>query len=421
LCDYAAMKVLVLGAGVVGLSTAYALAKDGHRVSILDRHEGVARGASFANGGQLSYSYVAPLASLGTLLKLPQLLAGGDSPMRFDPGRDLEQWQWALSFVRACLSFKGRLTTQRLLALSFASRAQLHDLMAAEKMEFKFTQRGKLIVYSDRASLRNAARVRRFQQTFGCQQELLDREECVQLEPTLEHIRSRICGGLYSPGDESGDCHLFCTELARILTSAKYGVQLLLDTTLLTLRTRGRRIAAAVTNKGELEADAYVLALGVEGKRLTRPLGFDLPITALKGYSLTVPGAGPGAPKISITDLRHRLVYAPLGEHLRIAGIADLDGSDERAHPERLQLIKRQAQATFPDGLDYAHSLEWVGSRPATPSGLPVLGRSPVADNLFLNVGHGALGFTLALGSGRVIADRIGDKPIPAPLADLVG
>ena len=175
-----------------------------------------------------------------------------------------------------------------------------------------------------------------------------------------------------------------------------------------------------MTNKGELEADAYVLALGVEARRFTRPLGFDLPITALKGYSLTVPGNGGGAPKISITDLRYRLVYAPLGEQLRIAGIADLDGSDERARPERLQLIKRQAQATFPDGLDYDHSLEWVGSRPATPSGLPILGRSPVADNLFLNVGHGALGFTLALGSGRAIADRIGDKPIPAQLAGLV-
>ena len=161
---------------MVGLSTAYALAKDGHRVSILDRHDGVARGASFANGAQLSYSYVAPLASLGTLLKLPQLLTGADSPMHFNPGCDREQWQWALRFVRACLSFQGRLTTQRLLALSFASRAQLHDLMAAEKMEFEFSRRGKLILYSDRASLRNAARVRRFQENFGCQQELLDRE-----------------------------------------------------------------------------------------------------------------------------------------------------------------------------------------------------------------------------------------------------
>jgi D-amino-acid dehydrogenase len=414
------MKVLVLGAGVVGLSTAYALAKDGHRVSILDRHDGVARGASFANGAQLSYSYVSPLASLGTLLKLPQLLAGRDSPMRFNPGRDRDQWQWALRFVRSCLSFEGRSTTQRLLALSFASRAQLHDLLAAEKMEFKFSQRGKLILYSDRASLRNAERVRRFQETFGCQQQLLDREGCLQLEPTLAHIRSRICGGLYSPGDESGDCQLFCTELARVLTSARYGAELLLDTTLVALRTRGRRIAAAVTDQGELEADAYVLALGIEARRLTRPLGFDLPITGLKGYSLTVPGHGAGVPKLSITDLRYRLVYAPLGDQLRIAGIADLDGSDERARPERLRLIKRQAQATFPDGLDYEHSLEWVGTRPATATGLPILGRSPVADNLYLNVGHGALGFTLALGSGRVVADRIGDKPIPAAFAGFV-
>jgi D-amino-acid dehydrogenase len=413
------MRTLVLGAGVIGLSAAYALATDGHDVTVLDQNRDVGQGASFANGAQLSYSYVAPFASPGVLRRLPGWMLAADSPIRFRPGLSPHRWAWAMRFLRAATPSRFRTTVQQLLALSSMSRELVHELVRKELLEFSFTQNGKLVIYSDEDAFRASAPLIELQRSLGCDQQVLDGGACLELEPALRHIGGRICGGVFTPSDETGDCERFCVALGGVLR-AKYGVRFMFDTRLNALRSRARQVVAAATNRGDVEADRYVLALGTGSRAHTRPLGFDLPIIGMKGYSLTVPITGSQVPRISITDLEDKIVYAPLERQLRIAGIADLEANERHVRPERLALLERQARNSFPEGLDYAHMRTWVGARPVTPTGVPIIGTSPTMNNLFLNVGHGALGFTLAMASGRIVADRLAGKTIGAPLCDFV-
>ena len=411
------MRVLVLGAGVVGLASAYALATDGHDVTVLERNPGVGQGASFANGAQLSYSYVAPLASPEVTKNLPGWMWVAESPIRFRPGLSPRMWGWAARFLLACSRSKFRTTVRQLLALTSLSQELLRTLLRHETLDFDLTRSGKLVVYSDPAALRDAATLLDFQRSLGCDQQLLDTAACLTLEPALTHMRQRLQGGIFAPGDETGDCARFCGGLAQILT-VRYGVRILLDTPLLALRSQNRRVVAANTRHGELEADAYVMALGTAARHFAGSLGFDLPIVGLKGYSLTVPITAASVPRLSVTDMRDKIVYAPLGRFLRIAGIADLERDETNVRPERLALLERRARSTFPEGLDYGRAVTWVGARPVTPSGVPILGLSPTNENLYLNVGHGALGFTLAMASGRLVADRLAGR---SPAASLQG
>jgi len=411
------VHVLVLGAGVAGISTAYFLARDGHDVTLVERNSGVALETSYANGGQLSYSYVAPLASPGVLPKLPPWLMRRDSPLRFEPALDPRQWRWCLEFLLACSSAQADLTTRRLLTLSFYSRSLMHRLVEEEAIDFDYVRNGKLIVHSDQDAFDAARRLLDYQASLGCEQEALDADGCVALEPALAHMRSRIVGGIHTPSEDAGDCYRFCVGLESILRT-RFGsrFRVLLGTEAHRLLRWKGRLLGVESSAGVLEADRYVLALGAMSPRLVRPLGLRLPVYPLKGYSLTLPvREGHVAPRISVTDYKKKIVYARLGDELRIAGMADLAGYEPRIDEGRIETLLDEVKASFPRASDFDLLKPWCGLRPATPRGTPILGRTPYP-NLLLNAGHGALGFTLALGCARVIADLVAGREAGVPL-----
>ncbi|MEX3822174.1 D-amino acid dehydrogenase [Paraburkholderia sp. BR14262] len=380
------MRVCVLGGGVIGVSTAYALARDGHEVTLVERHADVARETSHANGGQLSYSYVAPLADPSALPNLPQWLFSRDAA-------------------------RSRATTAELLSLGFLSQRLMHEVVEREALSFDYVRNGKLVVYRDEQGFALARRQAHYQSTLGCVQHALDGAACVALEPALAHIGAEIVGGIHTPGEEAADCDQFTRGLAQ--AAQRDGVNLQLATEFSGLRTKGLRVVAAQTSQGDIEADAFVVCLGFQSQPMLASLGVHVPVYPLKGYSLTLPNANAqGAPRVSVTDAHHKVVYAPLGERLRIAGMVDLTGMNPHADDARIALLTRQARETFPNAGDYDAMQTWTGMRPATPDSKPVIGATHFR-NLWLNTGHGALGFTLALGSAQLLADLLAERELP--------
>lgn len=404
---------------MVGMTTAWRLAHDGHEVTVLERHDGPGEETSFANGGQLSYSYVAPLAGPGVLSKVPGWLLDRDSPMRFRPTADPAQWRWLLAFVRACNAATSEATTRKLLRLAFYSR----DLMQAfvqrpeareEGGGFDFARRGKLIVHRDAAAYESACRLLDYQASLGCEQQAMDRDATVALEPALGGIRHDIAGAIYTPSEEVGDCHRFCLSLAHLL-QGKGAVTMRFGTRVTGLVQSGDRVTGVKTDEGEVRADAVIVAGGIGSVPLLRPLGVRPMLWPLKGYSITVPIVdGAHAPHISVTDFANKIVYARIGNTLRVAGMADLVRGGVTIDRERAQTLVTQTRAVFgsvTNGADLDALQPWAGLRPATPDGLPMVGESRVR-GLWLNLGHGALGFTLAMGSAGLLADKMaGRKP----------
>jgi D-amino-acid dehydrogenase len=410
------MKVLVLGAGVAGIASAWYLARDGHDVTVVERNAGVALETSYANGGQLSYSYVAPLAGPGVLPKLPPWLLRRDSPLRFEPRLDWRQWRWCLRFIAACTQAQSDLTTRRMLALSFYSRGLMRETVEAERIDFRYARSGKLIVHAERSGFDAARRLLDYQRSLGCEQEALDADGCVALEPALAQMRGRIVGGIHTPGEDAGDCYRFCTALEARMREGEPPVSFLLGAEITRLLAWHGRIIGVETGAGVLEADRYVLALGTQSPALVRPLGLELPIYPLKGYSLSLPVADDAAaPRISVTDFKRKIVYARLGEELRVAGMADLAGHDARIDPGRIATLLDQVRESFPRASDFSRIKPWCGLRPATPWGTPLIGVTPYRE-LLLNTGHGALGFTLAMGCGRIVADLVAGREPAVPL-----
>jgi D-amino-acid dehydrogenase len=422
------MRVVIVGAGVVGMTTAWRLAQDGHQVTVLERHQGPGEETSFANGGQLSYSYVAPLAGPGVMGKVPGWLLRRDSPMRFRPVADPAQWRWLAAFMRACNAGTSEATTRKLLRLGFYSRDQLQAFVAQHEHEdsgfgFDFARRGKLVVHRDEAAFASACRLLDYQASLGCEQQALDRDACVALEPALAGIRDEIAGAIYTPSEEVGDCHRFCVSLARLLQpgSRRTGVSLRFGTVVQGLQQQGGRVTGVRTDAGEVPADVVVVAGGIGSVPLLRPLGVRPMLWPLKGYSITVPlASGARAPHVSVTDFANKIVYARIGNTLRVAGMADLVRGGTRIDPERVGTLVAQTRALFdgivPD-LPLAQLQPWAGLRPATPDGLPLIGPSRVL-GLWLNLGHGALGFTLAMGSAGLLADRLAGRRPALDAAD---
>lgn len=403
------MKIVVIGGGVVGLCTAYFLVRQGHEVVMLERERGLASGASRANGSQLSYSYVAPLASPSVFAELPSLLLSRNAPVRLRPQFDLHQWRWLFSFLRSCSKEQSRVTTQRLLNLSFYSRQLVQEIAEKEKLSFSYRQTGKLVLHSSRKSWQSAVGQLDYQKSLGCEQEALDAEACCRVDPSLRDIKDRIVGGIFTPSEETADCYRFCLELKRVLIeSAKFFS--LTETAVKRIRSLGNRIIGLETANGVIDGDAYVLAAGVDSRKLALPVGIDLPIHPLRGYSVTVPLASPGdGPRLSITDYSNKIVYAPLDGALRIAGFIEIGGEGRGIAEGRIETLLDAVRKTFPRITDFSRVHPWCGLRPATPLGTPIVGPTRYA-NFFLNVGHGALGFTLAMGSGRVVADIVSGK-----------
>ena len=416
-------EVVVLGAGIIGITTAYYLHKAGHRVTVIERNAHAGLETSYANGGQLSYSYVAPMAGPGVVPKIPPWLLRTDSPLRFYPKFDLDQWRWCLNFIRACNRPQAEISTVHLLRLAYYSRDLIHDIVATEPITFDYRRNGKLVIYSDEASFDGARRTLDFQRAFASEQKALDGKECLALEPALEHIRQRLAGGIHTPSEDAGDCYDFCVAMENLLRNR--GVTFLTSTSVerFVCNEPRARIEAVHTSAGDIVADAYIMAMGAANGWHAKKLGFHLPIYPLKGYSLTLDTSAAknyaSAPRISVTDSAYKVVYALLGTELRIAGLADIAGFDTMLDKVRVGLLRRQAQAVFPNAGDYAADLQpWCGLRPATPKGTPILGASPVA-NLFLNAGHGALGWTLSCGCAKVVSDVLSGRPAGIALEGL--
>lgn len=412
------MHVVVLGAGVVGLAAAYMLVRDGHSVTVLEGEASPGMATSRANGGQLSYSYVAPFAGPGVVGKVPGWLLDPDGPLRFRPDFTLGQLSWLMGFLRACNATTAARTTASLLRLAYLSRDLLHELVLRESLDFAFARSGKLVVYSDTAGFEAARRQMDGQAALGSEQRAVSAAECLGVEPSLTHIAHRLVGGIYTPGEDAGDCHLFCLGLERLLRHSNFDVRFHFNTRVTQLLTAGGRVVGAATREGVHEGDAFILAFGNGARALAAPLGVDVPIQPLKGYSLTVPISG-AAPAISITDAAAKVVYARLGASLRIAGMADVVGNDPRFDNRRLDTLLRQARAAFPEASDWRELQPWTGLRPATPTGLPLLGPTARWPNLHLNLGQGSLGFTLAMGSAAIIADIIAGRPPPIAMDGL--
>ncbi|PTT86816.1 amino acid dehydrogenase, partial [Pelomonas sp. HMWF004] len=380
----------------------------------------VAQGASHANGGQLSYRYVSPLADAGVPLKALRWLLDPDGPLRFKPEASWAQWSWLLAFLRACRGPVNRRATARLLALGAYSQASFARLQVAAGLGDAIALRspGKLVVYRKPAEFaRAAARVQ-----GSASETALSYRDCIALEPALAQFEAgeaSLAGGLFTAGEAVADCQAFCTTLlARLARQARF--KLRLDT-----RVAGfqRDAAGAVhgvrTPQGEIGADAVILAAGLHSRALAAPLGVRLPLYPLKGYSLTAPiGAGHRAPEVSVTDFEKKILYARIGQQLRVAAMVDLVGDDPGLDAGRLASLQRSVRASFPQAADYDRAVPWAGLRPATPTGAPILGASGVP-GLWLNVGHGALGFTFSFATANIVAELVSGRASPLPLGGL--
>jgi D-amino-acid dehydrogenase len=407
------MRVCIVGAGVIGVTTAHALAKRGHDVVVADAASAPGLGTSHANGGQLSYAYVAPLADASIWKNMPKYLFANDSPLTWRPSLDAAQWSWLARFLRACNGRASARTTGHLLNLAFYSRDCLEALLKELALDFDFRTAGKLVMLSSKDALNNAARQVRLQSRLGCEQSVLDVDECVAVEPALAASRHRWLGGVYTPSEQVGDCGRFCEELARQSKSRYGNLRFEYGACVTDAIIRGGKVAAVRTSAGEIDADVFILANGAAAGRVASRMGFDLPIYPLKGYSVTfqVPPGGDAVPMVSVTDLAKKIVYARLGSRLRVAGRLEIVGHDLRVSEEKTRSLAAEACRLFP-ALNPREAAfpGWSGLRPATPSGIPVVGKGPLS-NLYLNTGHGALGWTLACGSAELLARRIGGEP----------
>ncbi|MBW4653837.1 MAG: D-amino acid dehydrogenase [Kaiparowitsia implicata GSE-PSE-MK54-09C] len=400
------MRIAVIGGGVIGLTTAFALVRQGHQVELIEQRDEVALETSFANGGQLSYRYVSPLADAGVPLQALSWMLQSDSPLRFRPSLSPHQWGWCLRFLMACRRSVNQRNGAHLLRLALYSQTVLQDWRENQGLEnFAWRANGKLVIYRSIASLHKAcAGV-----GDSAHQRLLDANQCIEVEPALAGQAGRFQGGIFASGDEVGDCYLFCQQLLRqLLCSSLFRLHTGQQVSGISIE-RGRVRAVALGSQ-EMAVDHLVIAAGIGSVALLRPLGLRLPLYPLKGYSLTLPlSDGVAVPETNVTDYDNKVVYARLGDRLRVAAMVDIGGWDANPDAGRIAALKALAQASFPDVGDYASAMTWAGMRPATPAGTPLLGASGI-DNLWLNVGHGSLGFTLACGSAEVLACLISQQ-----------
>ncbi len=407
------MHVIVLGAGLAGVTSAWYLRQAGFAVTVVDRQPAAGLETSFANGGQISVSHPEPWANPGAPGQILRWLGREDAPLLFRPRLDWGQWSWGLRFLLECLPGRARRNTTAIAGLALRSRDCLRALQAETGIEYDRLQRGILHLFFSPRDFSQASRRAALLHDFGIRAEVLDAQACYGVEPALAHCRDKLQGGLYAPDDETGDALAFTQGLAELCRQV--GVQFRYGMRITALSGEAGSVAAAVV-EGEdgaserIGGDVFLLALGSHSAGMVRPLGDRLPVYPVKGYSVTLPLAADAvAPMVSITDESRRIVCSRLGNRLRIAGTAELSGFDISLNAERCQAILRRAEELFPHIRPAGAPEFWSGLRPATPGNVPVIGRS-AQRNLFFNTGHGTLGWTLACGSGQAIADIIGGK-----------
>lgn len=405
-----------MGAGVVGTAAAWFLAEAGHEVTVIDRQPGPGLETSFANGGQISASHVEPWAGPRTPVQALKWLGDPDAPLVFRWARwDPALWLWLMRFLRNCTPARASLNTERALRVALYSRASLKALRAETGLHYDERTLGILQVFHDDRDFEEGRRLAAEVAANGLSSAILERPETLALEPALTHAAEPLVGGIHFPDDESGDAHLFTKGLAA-LAAARLGVDFRHGVSIQGIEHRAGHVTGVRTDAGTFVADAYVLALGSFSPLLARDLGLTLPVYPAKGYSITVPvraelegGNAPGAPTVSITDGAYKMVYSRLGDRLRAAGTAELAGWDQQMRDRRAQTILRNARRLFPLAGDYDAAEKWCGLRPKTPDSVPIIGRTAFS-NLFLNTGHGVLGWTMSVGSGRIIADLVSGR-----------
>jgi D-amino-acid dehydrogenase len=418
------MRVLVLGSGVVGTASAWYLRAAGHEVTVLERQPGPALETSRANGGQVSVSHSEPWANPGAPVKLLKWLGKDDAPLLFRLRPDLRQWLWGLAFLRECLPHRTARNIRRLVALGLHSRRMLAELREGLGLEYDRRAGGILHFYTDRRGFESSLKSVRLMSELGCQRRSLTADEAVALEPALAPIRTQIAGADFCAEDESGDAHRFSEQLAA--RAADAGVRFLFSTTVTRLITVGGRLTAVEALGADgwpvrHSADAVVVALGVQSVAMLAPLGIRPRIYPAKGYSATFEVTAPAAaPTLSLTDDEFKLVFSRLGDTLRVAGTAEFAGYRRDLNLVRCEALTRRTAALFPGACDYARPRYWTGMRPLTPSNVPYIGASPIR-GLYLNTGHGTLGWTLAAGSGHLIADIVSGRPAAIAWPDSPG
>jgi D-amino-acid dehydrogenase len=407
------MNVMVLGAGVVGTACAWYLRQAGHEVTVLERQPGPALETSFANGCQISVSHAEPWANPSSLLKVVRSLGREDAPLLFRLRADPLQWRWCLQFVRECRPARVAANLRQIVSLADYSRRSLQALRADTGIEYDSLTRGILHFYTDQQEFDKSCHAAAAMRELGCPRMTIDADEVVRIEPALAAARARLVGGDFTASDESGDVYQFTSRLAA--RGQAQGIGFLYNMTVTRLLVDAGKVSGVEVIDGEgrhqvLHADAFVVALGSFSPALLAPLGVSLMIYPGKGYSATYPITdAAAAPTVSLTDDGHKLVLSRLGSRLRVAGTCELNGYSRELNPVRCEAITRRVRALFPDACDYDRPRYWAGLRPLTPSNVPYIGKTRYS-NLYLNTGHGTLGWTMGCGSGRALADIISGR-----------
>ncbi|QEL63718.1 D-amino acid dehydrogenase small subunit [Oryzomicrobium terrae] len=421
------MQVIVLGAGVVGTTSAWFLAAAGHQVTVIDRQPGAGLETSFANGGQISVCHAEPWANPHTPLKALAWMGREDSPLLFHLRADRQLIDWSLRFLRECTPGRTRRNMVDIVHLALYSRRTLQALRAELGPDFQYDhlERGILHIFTDPREFDAAIKASAAMRDLGLDRQPVSVDQCIAIEPALADVRHRLVGGDWTPSDESGDAHKFTQALAA--RAAARGVQFRYGTTIEQIPTAGGQVAGVVVRGPDgapelLTADAYVLSLGSYSPLMARPLGLHLPIYPAKGYSATLPikaGSEAHAPTVSLTDDERKLVFSRLGNRLRVAGTAEFGGYGLELNPVRCEALLSRTKEFFPHLELDGPPQYWTGLRPATPSNVPIIGRSTLP-NLWLNTGHGTLGWTMSCGSAAALADLVSGKT-PEPVFPFLG
>jgi len=430
--------VCVVGAGIVGLSTAWRLMQDGWQVSVIEESAAPGLVTSYANGAQLSYSYVAPLAEPSAITSLPKWLLQKDGPLHIHPSLSPHFLRWTLSFALHCTSARAQQTTRDLLGLGYLSRRVLREWLAdvpaswATAAGLDYRSNGKLVVFRDASALASANAQVNYQRSLdvGCEQHVLSPSECVQTEPALAGMQSKLVGGIYTPSEDVVDSHGLCKYLERLIVSR--GGKLHYDTRItgavlegsrciaLKLKSQSMALQEAQAEQAadmtEFKADYFVVAAGLSSRELLQKFDTRAPLLGLKGFSITLDCEQGIAPSMSITDSHHKIVFAKLGHRLRAAGMVDLGRENREVDANRIAALIQQARDNFPDAGDYSKVQTWAGLRPATPSGRPIIDQTAF-ENVYANIGHGTLGLTLAAGSADMLADKLAGRTSSLPSA----
>ncbi|MCO5064578.1 MAG: D-amino acid dehydrogenase [Rhizobiaceae bacterium] len=404
------MKVLVLGSGVIGVTAAYYLAEQGHEVEVVDRQPGPALETSFGNAGEVSPGYSSPWAGPGVPVKAIKWLLMHFGPLVIRPKVDLAMATWVLQMLGNCTAARYAVNKKRMVPIAEYSRDCLKQLRADIGIEYDNRAQGTLQLFRTQAQVDHTGDDIEVLRQFGVPFETLDPEGCIRAEPALANVRDKFKGGLRLPGDETGDCKLFTERLAE--HARKLGVTFRFDTAIKGIATQAGKIAGVDTSAGLLKADVYVAALGSYTPLIVKPLGLNVPVFPIKGYSITVPIADAScAPESTVMDETYKVAITRLGERIRVGGTAEISGYDLALREGRRATLVHSVTDLFQNGGDISKASFWCGLRPMTPDGPPIIGKTRY-DNLYLSTGHGTLGWTMACGSGRVLADTIsGRKP----------